>query len=136
MKKGNDSKENDFMDEIDHPDKNNKDHISNLEYQYYEELKKDYLENRETKTDEIDLTLTEDEETNLRIQVNKKIEVELCNQKVFNNERYLKKKEEVINQQSEEEKVIINRFLNKLFKYDPNIHIFLKPLFLFFLLLY
>ena len=26
----------DFMDEIDHPDKNNKDHISNLEYQYYE----------------------------------------------------------------------------------------------------
>ena len=112
----------DFMDEIDHPDKNNKDHISNLEYQYYEELKKDYLENRETKTDEIDLTLTEDEETNLRIQVNKKIEAELCNQKVFNNERYLKKKEEVINQQSEEEKIVINRYLNKLFKYDPNIH--------------
>jgi hypothetical protein len=113
----------DFMDEVENPDKNNKDHISNIEYQYYEELKKEYLENRETKEENvIDISLTEEEETDLRIKVNKKIEAEFSNKKVFNNEKYLKKKEELINEQSAEEKVVINRFLNKLFKYDPNTH--------------
>jgi len=113
----------DFMDEVENPDKNNKEHISNLEYQYYEELKKEYLENRETKEENvIDLSLTEEEETDLRIKVNKKIEAEFSNKKVFNNEKYLKKKEELVNEQSAEEKVVINRFLNKLFKYDPNTH--------------
>jgi hypothetical protein len=114
---------NDFMDEVENPDKNNKEHISNLEYQYYEELKKEYLENRETKEENfIDISLTEEEETDLRIKVNKKIEAEFSNKKVFNNEKYIKKKEELVNEQSAEEKVIINRYLNKLFKYDPNTH--------------
>ena len=113
----------DFMDEVENPDKNNKEHISNLEYQYYEELKKEYLENRETKEENfIDISLTEEEETDLRIKVNKKIEAEFSNKKVFNNEKYIKKKEELVNEQSAEEKVIINRYLNKLFKYDPNTH--------------
>jgi hypothetical protein len=113
----------DFMDEVENPDKNNKEHISNLEYQYYEELKKEYLENRETKEENfIDISLTEEEETDLRIKVNKKIEAEFSNKKVFNNEKYIKKKEELVNEQSAEEQVIINRYLNKLFKYDPNTH--------------
>jgi hypothetical protein len=113
----------DFMDEVENPDKNNKEHISNLEYQYFEELKKEYLENRETKEENvIDISLTEEEETDLRIKVNKKIEAEFSNKKVFNNEKYIKKKEELVNEQSAEEKVVINRFLNKLFKYDPNTH--------------
>lgn len=113
---------NDFMDEVENPDKHNTDHISNLEFQYYEELKKEYLENKETKENEETKELTEDEETDLRIKVNKKIEEEFCNKKVFSNERFLKKKEELVNQQSQEEQVVINKFLNKLFKYDPNHH--------------
>ena len=111
-----------FMDDIENPNKHNTDHIRNLEYQYYEELKKEYVENNETKEDEETKELTEDEETDLRIKVNQRIEAEFCNTKVFNNERFLKKKEELINEQSQEEQVVINKFLNKLFKYDPNTH--------------
>jgi hypothetical protein len=115
----------DFMDEVENPDKNNTNHISNLEFQYYEELKKEYLENRETKVSEDSeeyKVLTEDEETELRNKVNKKIEAEFSDKQVFNNEKFLKKKEELVNEQSAEEQVVINRFLNKLFKYNPNTH--------------
>lgn len=112
---------NDFMDNVENPDKYNTEHINNLEFQYYAELKKEYINNKTEESKEND-ELNEDEETELRIQVNKRIAEEFCDKKVFNNEKYLKKKEELINEQSAEEKNIINRYLNKLFKYDPNIH--------------
>ncbi len=111
----------DFMDEVENPDKNNSVHISNLDYQYYHELKTQFLDEK-NKNSNIAYELTEDDETNLRIQVNQKIESEFCNKKVFNNEKFIKKTEELVNQQSQEEQEVINRFLNKLFKYDPNTH--------------
>lgn len=113
----------DFMDEIENPDKHNTVHISNLDYQYYHELKTQFLElSAEKCKDGETYELTEDDETNLRIQVNQKIDSEFCNKKVFNNEKFIKKTEELVNQQSQEEQEVINRFLNKLFKYDPNTH--------------
>jgi hypothetical protein len=111
----------DFMDEVENPDKYNSLHVSNLEYQYYHELKTQFLDEK-SKAGIDNYELTEDDETDLRIQVNKKIDSEFCNKKVFNNEKFIKATEELVNQQSQEEQEIINRFLNKLFKYDPNTH--------------
>jgi hypothetical protein len=111
------------MDEVENPDKHNSVHISNLDYQYYHELKTQFLElSAEKCKDGETYELTEDDETNLRIQVNQKIDSEFCNKKVFNNEKFIKATEELVNQQSQEEQEVINRFLNKLFKYDPNTH--------------
>ena len=111
----------DFMDEVENPDKYNSLHVSNLEYQYYHELKTQFLDEK-SKAGIENYELTEDDETDLRIQVNQKIDSEFCNKKVFNNEKFIKATEELVNQQSQEEQEIINRFLNKLFKYDPNTH--------------
>lgn len=124
--------QNDFMDSVPNPDKNNEQHLKNLEYQYYEEFKKQLIDSKtnltdeetkeETKEEVEEYIPTDEEEIELRILVNNRIEFELMDTLTFSNERFLKRKEELINQQSEEEKEVINRFLNKLFKYNPNTH--------------
>lgn len=112
----------DFMEAAENPDKHNKELLQSLESQYFNEMRTELVD---TKCKELEVEtyeLTEDEETELRIQVNKKIENEFVDKMVLNNEKFLKKKEELINQQSTEEQEIIKRFLNKFFKYNPNEH--------------
>ena len=104
----------DFVEIREHPDKHNKQHVENLYNQAYNKLKP----KKENETDD----LSEDEEIEIGILANKEVEDVLKDTKEFNNEKFLQRKEELIQEQSAEEQIIINRFLNKLFKYNPNTH--------------
>lgn len=110
---------NDFMDLVENPDKHNTQHLKNLYEQTYNKLKSDILEKKQDTEEKV---LTEAEEIEIGILANKEVEDFSKDKEVFNNERFLKKKEELINQQSFEEQEVINRFLDNLFKYNPNTH--------------
>jgi hypothetical protein len=117
----------DFYELSENPDKKNKEYLTCLEENIFQELKEEYfnsLQNtdEESKISLENFTLPEDIELEIRKKVNEKIDEKLQPIKYFNNEKYLKRKEELINQQSAEEKTIINNFLNKLFKYNPKFH--------------
>lgn len=114
-----------FMEVKENPDKNNKQHVENLYEQAFNKLKSEFLENKEKNKSEdeiIETELTEDEEIEIGVLANKEVKETLKDTKVFNNEKFLQKKEELIQNQSTEEQVVINKFLNKLFKYNPNTH--------------
>ena len=113
---------NDFMDVVENQDKKNTTHLQNLQCQYFNKLKKELVDAKCTELEVENYESSEDEETDLHIKVNEMINDEFADNKVFNNERFLKKKEELVNLQSEEEKEVITRFLNKYFKFDPNEH--------------
>jgi len=115
-------KKEDYMDSVEHPDKHNKELLHNLGEQFYDDLKIEFIDSKCKTLDSETYELTEDDETELRIQANQKVDNMFADSKVLNNELFLKKKEELINQQSAEEQEVINRFLNKLFKYNPNDH--------------
>lgn len=114
-----------FMDVREHPDKHNKQIVENLYEQSFNKLKYKLLNNKNNSQGDdgvIEMELNEDEEIEIGILANKEVEETLKDTEVFNNEEFLQKKEELIKEQSAEEQVIINRFLNKLFKYNPNTH--------------
>jgi hypothetical protein len=116
---------NDFMEFKENPDKHNKQHVENLYDQAFNKLKAEFLENKEknkSEEDVIETGLTEDEEIEIGVLANKEVEESLKDTEAFNNEKFLQKKEELIQEQSVEEKKIINKFLDKLFKYNPNTH--------------
>jgi hypothetical protein len=114
-----------FMDVREHPDKHNKQIVENLYEQTFNKLKYKLLNDKNNSQDGdgiIEMELNEDEEIEIGVLANKEVEETLKDTEVFNNEGFLQKKEELIKEQSAEEQVIINRFLNKLFKYNPNTH--------------
>ena len=112
----------DYMETVENPDKHNKEHLQNLESQYFYEMKQEFVDSKCKELDTETYELTDEDDINLHIKVNQKIESEYIDTKVLNNEKYLKKKEELINQQSADEQEVITRFLNKFFKYNPNDH--------------
>ncbi len=126
----NEVNKDDFMELRENPDKYNKQHVENLYDQAYNKLKSEKLEQiQESMADSVKdllegltLGLTEDQEIELGVLANKEVEEALKDTKEFNNENFLQRKEELIQEQSAEEQIIINRFLNKLFKYNPNTH--------------
>jgi hypothetical protein len=112
-----------FIEMKENPDKHNKQHVENLYNQAFNKLKSDILNKKnQSQDDVIETGLTEDEEIEIGVLANKEVEESLKDTEVFNNESFLQKKEELIKEQSAEEQIIINRFLNKLFKYNPNTH--------------
>jgi hypothetical protein len=139
-----------YYEYSDHPDKNNSEFLKLFEENTYKEVKYEYIKSKlekfntdeETKEsdpnsdlelsklkledlnlDNLDqITLSEDEELELRNQTNMKIEDTLKPTKFFNNEKFLQKKYELIQQQSEKEQKIITKFLDKLFRFDPKNH--------------
>jgi hypothetical protein len=135
-----------YYEYSDHPDKKNPEFLKLFEENIYKELKFDLIKSKfeqfntdeETKESESELsklkledlsldnldqiTLSEDEELELRNQANMKIEDKLQPIKFFNNEKFLQKKYELIQQQSEKEQKIITKFLDKLFRFDPKNH--------------
>lgn len=112
----------DYMEIVENPDKSNAEHIKNLEVQYFNEMKNEFCDSMCKQLDATEYELTEDDETELHIEVNKKIKSEFLDKTVFNNEKFLKKKAELIEQQSKDEQEVITRFLDKLFKFNPNEH--------------
>lgn len=114
----------DFMEIRENPDKHNKQHIENLYEQSFNKLKKDLLEKKQNKDEYniIETELSEDEEIELGVLANMEVEEIIKDTKVFNNESFVQRKEELIQEQSAEEQIIINRFLDNLFKYNPNTH--------------
>jgi hypothetical protein len=117
-----DLNKDDYMEIVENPDKSNAEHIKNLEVQYFNEMKIEFCDSMCKQLDATEYELTEDDETELHIEINKKIKSEFLDKKVFNNEKFLKKKAELIEQQSKDEQEVITRFLDKLFKYNPNEH--------------
>ena len=112
-----------FIEMKENPDKHNKQHVENLYNQAFNKLKSDILNKKnQSQDDVIETGLTEDEEIEIGVLANKEVEESLKDTEVFNNESFLQKKEELIKEQSAEEQAIINKFLNKLFKYNPNTH--------------
>ncbi len=99
-----------------HPDKNNTTLINNIKEQAYNEY---ILEN--TKEDE-----TEEETVCCMTKAREHAE-QIVND-MFKDEEYIDLEEKAMteeqncNLQASEEKEVINRFLNKLFKYDPELH--------------
>jgi hypothetical protein len=123
----------DFSELIPHPDSKNETFLKKLEETLHVECKYTYLkslydENEtkdETQTEEDfykSYKLSEDEELEIVTNVNKEIKKRLAPIKYFNNEKYLNKKYEFIQKQTEHERIIISRFLNKYFKYNPSEH--------------
>ena len=130
----------DYYEYTEHPDKKNKDFVIQFEKNLYKEIKYEYVMEKLSKKDSEEETkeseeksewtllniekfkLSEDEELELRNKVNMTLEDKLKPNKFFNNEKYLEKKYELIKLQSEKEQKIINKFLNRLFKYDPKDH--------------
>jgi hypothetical protein len=142
----------DYYELSDHPDKNNSDFLKKFEESLYKEHKfnlikskiellnnedesKESEDNNEElrqfiniKVEDLTLdnldqfTLSEDDELELRNKTNSSIEEKLQPTKFFNNEKYLEKKYELIQKQSQDEQNIINKFLEKIFKYDPKYH--------------
>ena len=140
----------DFKEFKENPNLQNRTHVSNLEDKYFRQYKKEYI--LKTSSDDklktlinIDITkfttldemkdhkkvlmqeidsyeLSEDVELDLRSRVNKTILDEHPPIESTDMDKYMKTKENAINTQSEEEKVVIKKFLNKLFKYDPKLH--------------
>ena len=117
----------DFIEMKENPDKHNKQHVKNLYEQTYNKLKSELLEKKENNQSQkddsvIETGLTEDEEIEIGVLANKEVEDVIKDTEVFNNEKFLQKKEELIQEQSAEEQRVINKFLDKLFKYNPNTH--------------
>jgi hypothetical protein len=108
----------DFIEFKENPDKNNKQHVENLYNQAFNKFKSECLNKKQSQETE----LTEDEEIDIGVLSNKEVQESVKDTEVFNNEGFLKRKEQLIQEQSLDEQVIINRFLNKLFKYNPNTH--------------
>ncbi len=104
-----------------HPDSENKQILENLFNVKYADLKDKYL-----KEQNLDMPLTEllseDLELDLTQKANDLVKEELAPKKELDNDAYLQKVEELVNKQSKEEQEVIQRFLNKLFKYDPELH--------------
>ncbi len=130
-----------FYEYSDNPDKKNPEFMKNFEKNLYLEIKFDIIKSKlekqqseeETKESEIEsdesifknlekYELTEEEELELGNRVNMALEDKLKPIKFFNNEKYLQKKYELLNEQTQKEQQIINKFLNKLFKFDPKNH--------------
>lgn len=112
----------DFMELKEHNDKNNVQHVENLRNQAYNKLRQEYLDNNLSSDGVIETELSEDVELELRVLATKEVDELLKDVPTFNNNAFLKRKEELIHQQSIDEQVIIKRFLDNLFKYDPNTH--------------
>lgn len=130
-----------FYEYSENPDKKNPEFMKNYEKNLYLEIKfdiiksklKEQLNEEESKESEIEsdenifknlekYKLTEEEELELGNRVNMALEDKLQPVKFFNNEKYLERKYELLNEQTKKEQEIINRFLNKIFKYDPKNH--------------
>lgn len=129
---------NNFYENIPHPDSTNKDFLNKLNETLYIECKFIFLQEKyktmknKLDSDEIDKNdeeeycnnyiLSDDEELLIQQNVNTEISKRLKPTKYFNNEKYLSKKYELIKQQSNEEQIIIKRFLDKYFTYNPIEH--------------
>lgn len=130
-----------FYEYSENPDKKNPEFMKNYEKNLYIEIKFDMIKSKlteqlneeESKESEIEsddnifknlekYKLTEEEELELGNRVNMALEDKLKPVKFFNNEKYLQRKYELLNEQTKKEQDIINRFLNKIFKYDPKNH--------------
>ena len=130
-----------FYEYSDNPDKKNPEFMKNFEKNLYLEIKFNIIKSKlekqqseeESKESEIEsdesifknlekYELTEEEELELGNRVNMALEDKLKPVKFFNNEKYLQKKYELLNEQTQKEQQIINKFLNKLFKFDPKNH--------------
>lgn len=130
-----------FYEYSENPDKKNPEFMKNYEKNLYIEIKFDMIKSKlteqlneeESKESEIEsddnifknlekYKLTEEEELELGNRVNMALEDKLKPVKFFNNEKYLQRKYELLNEQTKKEQEIINRFLNKIFKYDPKNH--------------
>ena len=130
-----------FYEYSENPDKKNPEFMKNYEKNLYIEIKFDMIKSKlteqlneeESKESEIEsddnifknlekYKLTEEEELELGNRVNMALEDKLKPVKFFNNEKYLQRKYELLNEQTKNEQEIINRFLNKIFKYDPKNH--------------
>ncbi len=111
----------DFIKEIVHPDANNKQILDNLYNVNYANLKEKLLKDKNIDRP-LDILLSEDEEMDLTNKAKLLVEKELAPKKELDNEAFIKHKEELINEQSKDEQEVIERFLNKLFKYDPELH--------------
>ena len=123
----------DFYDLTENSDKKDPKFLKVFEENLYKEFKLKYVTEKVLNIDEeskenltfdniSNYELSEDEELDLHQQVNEEIENRLQPTKFFNNEKFLAKKYELLNEQSEQERNVINKFLNKLFKYDPKDH--------------
>lgn len=111
----------DFIKYVQHPDANNKQLLDNLYNSIYTDLKDKLLKSLELDQG-IEILLSEEQEMQLASETTELVNKEVGPKEELDNDAYINKKEELINKQSKEEKEIIERFLNKLFKYDPELH--------------
>lgn len=108
----------DFKSYKDHPDKDNKELLDNLELDHYNKLKSELILSKNNP----EYILSEDEEILLTTLAVKKVKDYISPVEYFDNVKYIQTQEKLINEQSEKEKKVIKRFLDKYFKYDPNLH--------------
>ena len=107
----------DFTSFKQHPDKTNKQLLDNM---YEQECNKYTNKLKEEHGDEY--VLTEDDELNVSNQAKEFVDNFFSDQKVFDNDKFQMEQERLVKEQSVNEQKIINKFLNNLFKYDPNQH--------------
>jgi hypothetical protein len=119
-----------FNEIIPNPELSNKDFLSQLQKTLYIECKYEYLHKKfillNSKDDEEtyhnNYKLSDEEELDIQTDINNEIKKRLQPTQYFNNEKFLAKKYELIKHQSDNERIIISRFLNKFFQYNPAEH--------------
>lgn len=107
----------DFMINAPNPDKENKQLLDNIHEQECNNL---ILKLKEKHGD--DYVLSENDELNISAEANVFVNNFFKDTKVFDTDKFVSEQEKLIKLQSANEQKVINRFLNKLFKYDPELH--------------
>lgn len=114
---------NDFTVVKEHPDKNNKDVVEKVRQQAYNKFIFEHKKNKENieecKDSEI---ITEELEQQACDYANKHVESIFKDEKVVDYHNMSFTQEKLCLEQAEKEKKVISRFLNKLFKFNPNVH--------------
>lgn len=123
---------NDYYEYSDHPDKNNKELLTNLENDYYKQEKMIFVKNKEKnnipeKDEDINdfvnsFILSDEEEILIRSLAIKKVNSHIQPIKYFNDSKYNQDKQKLIEEQTTKEKKIITKFLNRYFTYNPKYH--------------
>ena len=133
-----DVNDDDFMDEVQNSDHQDKQLIQNKQSTAYDKHKYQYiLNNNLVPTHEIDgvsvpfkktadifkfVKLTEEDELEIQRLTNDEMAEFFKPVKTLNKMKKAEHIEELIKEQSKEEQVIIQRFLNKIFEYNPDLH--------------
>lgn len=130
--------DDDFMDEVPNPDLNDEVLVNTKKENIYRDVKLNYIkEHNLAPTKEVDgnivfidevknvlenTQLSEDDELNISTESNNQFAEFFKPRYVLNQVKRAEYVDNLIKHQSQEEQVIIKRFLNKLFEYNPDLH--------------